>query len=210
MPRTPAPCRSRSRRCSRRRRALDQDRPSDRRREPGPGRGRVPLLPRDRRRHHRHAHPGRPVHQPARRGRDLRRRALHGRAVHQGRRRLLRAGHDGQGRRHGAAGQDAAQADDHLRAGRGPAGAAADQPSQLYRDADGPADPLLDPAGLCPLRQGPLRRHAGARGRGRHRALGGPVLHLLLQADAPAPMVVQVEDSEGRNFEQTWPIGPTS
>ena len=26
----------------------------------------------------------------------------------------------------------------------------------------------------------------------------------------PAPMTVQVEDSEGRKFEQSWPIGPTS
>ena len=178
---------------------------------PAPVAGRVPLLPRDRRRHHRHAHPRRPVHQPARRGRDLGRRALHGRAVHQGRGRLLRAGHGRQGHRHGAAGQDEAQADDDLRAGRAAAGAAPDQPSQLYRDADGPADPLLDPAGLCPLRQGPHRRHARARGRGRHRAVRGPrPSPSPSRPTRPAPMVVQVEDSEGRRFEQTWPIGPTS
>jgi sulfur-oxidizing protein SoxY len=37
-----------------------------------------------------------------------------------------------------------------------------------------------------------------------------PAFTFSFQADAPAPMVVQVEDSEGRKFEQTWPIGPTS
>jgi hypothetical protein len=27
---------------------------------------------------------------------------------------------------------------------------------------------------------------------------------------APAAMVVQVEDTKGRKFEQSWPIGPSS
>ncbi|MFL5332502.1 MAG: quinoprotein dehydrogenase-associated SoxYZ-like carrier [Geminicoccaceae bacterium] len=37
-----------------------------------------------------------------------------------------------------------------------------------------------------------------------------PSFTFSFQADAPAPMTVQVEDSEGRKFEQSWPIGPTS
>lgn len=37
-----------------------------------------------------------------------------------------------------------------------------------------------------------------------------PSFTFSFQADTPAAMVVQVEDSEGRKFEQTWPIGPTS
>ncbi len=37
-----------------------------------------------------------------------------------------------------------------------------------------------------------------------------PAFTFSFQADSPAPMVVQVEDSEGRKFEQSWPIGPTS
>ena len=37
-----------------------------------------------------------------------------------------------------------------------------------------------------------------------------PSFTFSFRADGPAPMVVQVEDSEGRRFEQTWPIGPTS
>jgi sulfur-oxidizing protein SoxY len=37
-----------------------------------------------------------------------------------------------------------------------------------------------------------------------------PAFTFSFQADAPAPMVVEVEDSEGRKFEQSWPIGPTS
>ena len=37
-----------------------------------------------------------------------------------------------------------------------------------------------------------------------------PSFTFHFQADAPAPMTVQVEDSKGRKFEQTWPIGPTS
>lgn len=37
-----------------------------------------------------------------------------------------------------------------------------------------------------------------------------PSFTFSFQADAPAPMTVQVEDSEGRKFEQSWPIGPIS
>ncbi len=37
-----------------------------------------------------------------------------------------------------------------------------------------------------------------------------PSFTFSFQAESPAPMVVTVEDSEGRKFEQTWPIGPTS
>jgi sulfur-oxidizing protein SoxY len=37
-----------------------------------------------------------------------------------------------------------------------------------------------------------------------------PSFTFHFQTDAPAPMIVQVEDSEGRKFEQSWPIGPTS
>jgi sulfur-oxidizing protein SoxY len=37
-----------------------------------------------------------------------------------------------------------------------------------------------------------------------------PSFTFAFKADAPAPMVVTVEDSEGRKFEQTWPIGPAS
>jgi sulfur-oxidizing protein SoxY len=37
-----------------------------------------------------------------------------------------------------------------------------------------------------------------------------PAFTFSYQADAPAPMVVKVEDSKGRTFEQTWPVGPTS
>lgn len=37
-----------------------------------------------------------------------------------------------------------------------------------------------------------------------------PSFTFSFQADAPAQMTVQVEDSEGRKFEQSWPVGPTS
>jgi sulfur-oxidizing protein SoxY len=37
-----------------------------------------------------------------------------------------------------------------------------------------------------------------------------PSFTFSFRSDTPAPMVVTVEDSEGRKFEQTWPIGPTS
>jgi sulfur-oxidizing protein SoxY len=37
-----------------------------------------------------------------------------------------------------------------------------------------------------------------------------PAFTFSFRADAPAPMTVQIEDSKGRKFEQTWPIGPTS
>jgi sulfur-oxidizing protein SoxY len=37
-----------------------------------------------------------------------------------------------------------------------------------------------------------------------------PSFTFSFQAEAPAAMVVEVEDSEGRKFEQSWPIGPTS
>lgn len=37
-----------------------------------------------------------------------------------------------------------------------------------------------------------------------------PAFTFSYRADAPAAMNVQVEDSEGRRFEQSWSIGPTS
>ena len=95
--------------------------------------------------------------------------------------------------------------------GRGQRGPAADQPSQLYRDADGPADPLLDPAGLCPDRQGQLRRRRRcSRSRATshcRRTRRSPSRSCRTR---PGAMAVQVEDTEGRKFEQTWPVGPTS
>lgn len=37
-----------------------------------------------------------------------------------------------------------------------------------------------------------------------------PAFTFSYRADAPAAMNVRIEDSEGRKFEQSWPIGPTS
>ena len=37
-----------------------------------------------------------------------------------------------------------------------------------------------------------------------------PAISFSFVPEAPAPMVVQVEDSKGRKFEQSWPIGPAS
>ena len=37
-----------------------------------------------------------------------------------------------------------------------------------------------------------------------------PAFTFSFTADAPGEMVVRVEDSEGRIFEQSWPVGPTS
>jgi len=37
-----------------------------------------------------------------------------------------------------------------------------------------------------------------------------PAFSFSFVPEAPAPMVVQVEDTKGRKFEQSWPIGPAS
>ena len=37
-----------------------------------------------------------------------------------------------------------------------------------------------------------------------------PSFTFSFRPDAPTAMVVEVEDSEGRKFEQSWPVGPTS
>ena len=37
-----------------------------------------------------------------------------------------------------------------------------------------------------------------------------PAFTFSYRAESPSAMLVQVEDSEGRKFEQSWPIGPTS
>ena len=37
-----------------------------------------------------------------------------------------------------------------------------------------------------------------------------PSFTFSFTAPVPAPIVVQVADSEGRTFEQSWPVGPSS
>jgi sulfur-oxidizing protein SoxY len=37
-----------------------------------------------------------------------------------------------------------------------------------------------------------------------------PSFTFSFAAAAPAVLEVQVEDSEGRTFEQSWPVGPSS
>ena len=129
--------------------ALHQDALSEHRSEPGAGGGRLSSSPGERQGDALDPRAGQQLHQHPRGRGDLGRAALHGREVRQGGRRLLGTGLEGPGPSHGPPRPDEAPPARPVPAERGQHGRAAHQPSQLHRDADGPAHPQLDPAGLC-------------------------------------------------------------
>ena len=157
-------------------------------------------------------HPGarRFLHQPACGGGTERRATLRGRAVRQGRRRLLGAGGEAGGGRHPARHNAVSAVRARIRRRPGPRRGAAPDPSpELFRDADGSGHP--------PLHAGALRE-VGAHLAGRGAAVAiesgisiseNPGFRFDYRPNGATSFSAEMEDSDGRSFRQEWPATPT-
>ena len=155
----------------------------------------------------RHAGAHQRIHQRPRHRRDQRRPAVHGQPVREGIGRLLGAGAQGPRAGDGPPRPDEDQGADAVPAGFTQRGPAADQPSQLFRHADGPAQPPLDPAALRARDPRQLRRPRDSAGGRRHLAEREPLDPLLLRAGGPGELSVRVVDSAEQEFSARLALG---
>ena len=140
----------------------------------------LPLHAGERPRRIQHPRAGQRLHQHPRDRRDERRRAVHGQALRQGFRRVLRPGGQGPRRGAGPAGEDEASPIRCAGSRRTQSRPVAGQPPEPHRDADGPDHAPLRTGVLREQHRSAVRRRARSDGRVRHLAERRPEHPLLL------------------------------